>query len=110
MRNYKRILQISLFEELEQTCPNPFALLPSAGGGGGGGGGMEEGSDGFFPLTISLFHPQMVFSKPEMNVQAVYHIERIHTAKWEHVKGEMTQYLDSKIVSPAGIFPETMNK
>lgn len=42
MRYDKRILQILLFEELKQTCPNPFALLPSACGAGGGGGGEGE--------------------------------------------------------------------
>lgn len=38
MRNYRRILQIFLFEE--QPFPNPFAQLLSGGVGVGVGGGV----------------------------------------------------------------------
>lgn len=40
MRNYRRILQIFLLEELKQLFPNPFANLLSGGVGVGVGGGM----------------------------------------------------------------------
>lgn len=81
MGNDRRTLRIPLLEELKQICPNPCALLPSGGGVSGGGIGGAGGGDDFFPLTVSLFHPQMILSKPEKNIRAIYHIERIHTAK-----------------------------
>lgn len=53
------------------------AAAAAAAAGGERGGG----DDGFSSLTISLFHSPMLLATPEKNIQAIYHTERIHTAK-----------------------------